>query len=487
MAQPKVEKTGIILEAPNAGAAQETARGEVSAERNPSRDGPNALKDLHRQLGDAFGAPAEAPGEEDGAAAQDAPKAQPAAKPGFWTLAVRRPLKIAVALALIAVFGARPLQTLLQAASVEAVVNSRIVTIRAPIDGEIVAAPTDFTAWSAVKGAPALHIVDAKADRSRLDELRRIAGRLEDERPGLVERLAQTQTRLAALDEQTKQFQAGRIRQLEARIAALNSDLAGATARASEARFAEQRVANMTRPGVVSAAEAARVARDRQVADAAETAAKRRVEEATVELTAARQGSFIGDSYNDRPSSAQRADEMRQRIDDLNADLRRLDAQIARARADETDEAARFKKLSDVEVALPASGRVWEIMTAPGEHIRRGQDLIRLLDCSTAVVTANVAETVYNKLRIGGPAKFRPSDESQDYDGVIVNLTGVSATPANFAIEPKALIKEAYHVTVSVPKLASDGACGIGRTGRVLFDRAAPDAAAESLAFGLRR
>lgn len=444
------------------------------------------VQDLHKALGDAFGDRIDnPPSAEDGAAAQD-DVVKP--KPQFWSLAIRRPLKILAALVLLAVFGAIPLQTLLQASSVEAVVNSRIVTIRAPIDGEIADAPRDFTAWSAVKGAPVLHIVDPKADRSRFDDLRRALGRLEDERPGLLARLERAQTMLAALEKQTEQFAQGRARQLEARVAALQSDSAAATARAQEARAAYQRTAALTRPGVVSAAEAARINRDRLVADEAEAAARKRVEEASIELAAARAGSFLGDSYNDRPSSAQRADEVRQRIEDLTAELKTRDAQIARLAAERDDEAERYRKLSDVEVALPVSGRVWEIMTAPGEHVRRGQDLIRILDCSTAVVTANVAETVYNRLKIGSPAKFRPADGGPDVEGVVVNLTGLSGAPANFAIQPHALLKESYHVTVAAPKLAENGGCIVGRTGRVLFEKSTAETiVSEPQSLGLRR
>jgi multidrug resistance efflux pump len=476
----------IVHQAPNVGAAHEAEPPDETPRGLPA-DGPPAIRDMHKALGDAFGLQqAETPAAADDAAPQDAPKDSPKSS-GIWAFALNRPLRIGAALALILAFGAWPLQTLLQAASVEAVVNSRIVTIRAPIDGEIIAAPTDFSAWTAVKGSPALRIVDTNANRARFDDSRQTLGRLEDDRLALMDRIGQTQARLAALDGQTRQFQSGRIKQLEARIGALESDLTGATARAEEARLAEQRTASLLQSGIVSVAEGARINRNKLVADAAEIGARQRVEEATVELKAAREGSFLGDSYNDRPSSAQRADDARLRVDDLTAELRKLDAQIERARANMTDQENQFQGVSDVEVALPASGRVWEIMTAPGEHVRRGQDLIRLLDCSTAVVTATVAETVYNKLRIGGAARFRPADERRDYDGIIVNLTGLSAAPANFAIQPKVLAADAYHVTVALPKLATHGECAIGRTGRVVFDKSAPEVAAESLAFGLRR
>ena len=50
---------------------------------------------------------------------------------------------------------------------------------------------------------------------------------------------------------------------------------------------------------------------------------------------------------------------------------------------------------------------MWEVLTAPGELVVRGQDLVRLLDCSGVVVTAAVSESVYNRLHIGQSATFR--------------------------------------------------------------------------------
>ncbi|MBN9061750.1 MAG: hypothetical protein BGP06_20625 [Rhizobiales bacterium 65-9] len=478
-----ISKTGVILSAPKIGATQdEEAAARPDAAAGDSGAAPPGARDLHRKLDEAFAPPPAPEAIEDGAEAADAPAPRRA-----WSLAFRRSVKILAALALIAFFGAGPLKTLLQAASVEAVVNSRIVTIRSPIDGEIVAAPRDATAWSAVKGAPVLHIVDPKADRGRLDDMRRALGRAEDERIGTEARLEQARATLAALEKQTGQFTTGRVSQLEARLAALRSDLAAASARSEEAKASLDRLTSITRPGVVSGADLARVRRDQLVAAETEQAARHRIEEASIELAAARNGSFLGDSYNDRPSSAQRADEVRQRIGDLTANLASRAAEIGRLRGELAAEEARFRNLSDVEIAMPVSGRVWEVMASPGEQVRRGQDLIRILDCSTAVVTANVAEAVYNRLKIGSPATFHPSDSGESFDGVVVNLTGMSGAPANFAIQPHALLKEAYHVTVSVPRLAETGGCAVGRTGRVVFGAQPDGVQAEAAPFGLRR
>jgi multidrug resistance efflux pump len=468
--------------------ASDPAGSAPPADPSAARDVRGLRATLQHEFGETLVGAPEAKAID--ATKDDETKPLPAARSGLLSRAsLGRFVKAGIGVAIVVFFGWMPLQTLLVASSVEAVVNSRIVTVRSPIDGVVTAAPHDSSAWSGAKGAPVLRIVDDKADRALLDSLRRQLATFEDERPSLATRLDLAQSSLANLDKQTQQFTAGRIRQLDARIAALSHDLAAATARAQEADAALNRANALIKSGSVTEAESGRLRRDSAVAAEGEAAARQRYEEASVELAAAHEGFFLGDSYNDRPSSAQRADELRLRIGDLAADLQTRDAQIKRLRADIADEAARYVDRSDVEVALPVSGRVWEVLTAPGEHVSRGQDLLRLLDCASAVVTANVSESIYNRLQVGSPVTFRPSTSGDSYPGSIVNLTGAAGAPANFAILPGTLAKEGYHVTVAVPRIAENGECGVGRTGRVIFEKGAAESfasSAEASALGLR-
>ncbi|MGO4871170.1 MAG: HlyD family secretion protein [Roseiarcus sp.] len=496
MSSPTSSKPAVFVPAPEPcersldrapfGAGAATA--EAAAAADTEFDVRRMQAALHHAFEDARARPGEAaPAPLESKRALEALEAAPRSL--LSRVSGHRLVKIGLGLALLVVFGWMPLQTLLVAASVEAVVNSRIVTVRSPIDGVVSAAPHEFKAWSADKGAPALRIRDDKADRSRLDDLSRRLGEMEDERPALAQRLALAQATLADLERQTQQFAQGRILQIGARVAALGHDVAAAAAKAEEADAAFIRVAALANSGVATTAELDRLRRDKIVAAEGEASARENLEEASVELNAAKQGVFVGDSYNDRPSSAQQADELRLRVGDLQAELQERDAAIERMRAAVVDEQARYKLRSDVEVALPVSGRVWEVLTAPGERVSRGQDLIRLLDCSSAVVTADVSESVYNRLQVGSPATFHPSAGGKSYPGSVVNLTGNAGAPANFAILPNSLIKEPYHVTVAVPAIADSGECVVGRTGSVTFEdgAAAADATADDArALGLR-
>jgi multidrug resistance efflux pump len=386
----------------------------------------------------------------------------------------KRIIKAVAGVMIIAVFGWLPLQALWQISSVEALVNSRLVTLRAPIDGQVVSA-TNLAAERGVvdRGTLVLRIVNSRSDRARLDDLRRQRARLENERSSVTAKLDSARKAQRDLARQASLFRDGRMRQLEARLAENEAAIGAAKARSEEASAAVERSSSLVRSGSVSTVEFARLTREQRIAQHNVIAAQRRLEATQIELGAARDGSFLGDSYNDRPSSMQKEEEMRQRIDVLSADLENTEAEISSLSSEIQVEEFRYNNQSEALVKLPVAGRIWEIMTAEGEDVRAGQPLARILDCSSTVVTANVTERVYNRLQIGAPARFIPADGSAEVRGTVVNLTGAAGVVANLAISPDALNKEPYRVTVSMPHEGAGASdCKVGRTGRVIFDSA---------------
>jgi multidrug resistance efflux pump len=382
----------------------------------------------------------------------------------------RRLSKAAIALLILVVVGWIPVRSLLETTSTEATVNARLITLRAPIEGQVEPAPGGLNAGTElVARQAALRIVNRRADRGRLDDLRRLIDQLENEREGVVTRITELSVLQADLSKQVRSFQDGRQRQLIERAAELASELAAANANREAAAKGLARVEPMAVSGSVSKATLEKYTRDARVTSEAYVAIEHRLAALQVELQAAQQGTFIGDTYNDRPRSSQRGDEVGQLIGELTANLRERDARIFSLHKELGDETKRHTQNSEAELAAPVAGRVWEILTAPGESVVRGQELIRLLDCSGVVVTATVSESVYNRLHIGQSATFRLRGEQTTHAGQIVGLTGVASAPANLAIQPSALAKEPYRVTVKLAESGEVGQCKVGRTGRVTF------------------
>jgi len=381
-----------------------------------------------------------------------------------------RVAKTILGIAVVLVFGWEPLMTALQARSAEAVVNARLVTLRSPIEGRVQTVPSGDQIATAT-GAPAreVRIVDNRANRTRLDEAERQLAQLRDDHDLLTRQLAAAEAAHRKFADQATTFVAARSRQLEARAKILATEISAAEARVSEADATMDIAKNLDRLGGIAKTDVLRQQRDRAVAREGLQAARARLEETTVELEALRNGISVGDSYNDRPGSAQKADDMSLRVDELRARLKSNEAAIARAELAVADESRRYEMISDVHIPVPEGARIWELLTAQGEEVRPGQDLVRILDCGAVTVTANVTESVYNRLRIGAPATFRPSDTRLDLTGRVVGLSGMADASSNFAIVPTALTKQPFRVTVAVPRLAAETDCAIGRTGRVTF------------------
>ena len=287
----------------------------------------------------------------------------------------------------------------------------------------------------------------------------------------MVAKLTEAKLLQERLVEQVAGFKKARVLQLEARIAEQENIVAASEAKRQEASDAVARATTLFQSGNVTTVDMNRLTRELTMAQQSLNSANNRLQADRIELDAARTGVLIGDGFNDRPTSAQRLDDVTQRVVDLSADLAVLDAELPRLEKAFDEEQARLHANSEVSITLPIQGRIWEVLTSPGEQVRAGQDLVKILDCSRVVVTANVTEAAYNQLQVGSPAQFIPSDGSPQLEGRVTSLTGVAEAPANLAISPASLAKEPYRATVSFPKIESTQGCAVGRTGRVVFSK----------------
>ena len=96
------------------------------------------------------------PGAEEGAV----DKAPSATKRFVNAVTARRFLKIAIGIGLVVAFGWAPLRAMLATTSVEAIVNARIETIRAPIEGIVQASAEKNANWSSTAAPPKLTIIE---------------------------------------------------------------------------------------------------------------------------------------------------------------------------------------------------------------------------------------------------------------------------------------------------------------------------------------
>jgi hypothetical protein len=405
-----------------------------------------------------------------------------------------RIIKSLIGLALLVFAMWVPARQLFQVASAEAVVNAQIVTMRAPIEG-IVDVATGIPAIGVELGQNAglLRIVNPRADLFRLNEATRAVEASLDEREHLIAELRSRRIQQAALVDQVEAFRLARIEYLTALLAFLvvppgppiipgdrdervpllrtrlglanpTGDSALVYDPALEAAVTEfQRAADMFDNGIIGPATTSALNGELNPDPARRLAM-------LIELEALRRGVFIGDSYNDKPSSAQRLDTIEIEIAEIESQLALNIAGHSRLVDVQTRERSWVDQMSGASITAPVSGRIWEVLTAPGEQVVIGQELVRMLDCANPLVTAAVSEAVYNQLSVGMAASFTFREGGAPMTGEVVQLTGFASAPANLAITPASLRAESYRVTVAVPQIAAGDSCAVGRTGRVVFD-----------------
>ncbi|MCA1480615.1 MULTISPECIES: HlyD family secretion protein [Bradyrhizobium] len=274
-------------------------------------------------------------------------------------------------------------------------------------------------------------------------------------------------------DVQSTDYQRGRVRQIEARIAETKAaqDAAATRLRQADAEF--KRANELSTRGVQTAANLDRARATYDVAQQELESTQQRVKYLETELTSAREGVFIGESYNDAPSSAQRIRELEQRLAELNVDKEQVKARIVQLDRQVDAERLRVNNLSFATLNASVVGLVWDILIDDGQYARRGQDLVKIVDCRTLIVTAGVSESLYDGLSVGTAAQFRLFRDDRIFNGTITRLGGSGAASlyTNFAVGPSAQHLQRFDVTVTVPDLAgeADLGCAIGRTGRVIF------------------
>ncbi|HSK38529.1 MAG TPA: HlyD family efflux transporter periplasmic adaptor subunit [Arenibaculum sp.] len=381
-------------------------------------------------------------------------------------------MKVTGGLVLVGVGGFILIDEGVSAVSSEAVVNARVAVVRAPIDGRLRLEPR--TVGQRVRAGTSLgSLTDERADEARVLDLERIAEQLEGEIVRLRAQTAAIESSRINLDARAKSYHEGRIRQLRAQVDEAVAITAAAEARVRDSDAALIRAKALKTRGYRSDAALDQVTATNSVAMLELKAASARVERLRIELAAAMTGTFLGDSYNDTPYSSQRIQELDLRLDELRAEIAERQRRLDKVRDQIAVERQRFARMYMAFLDSPVTGTVWEAPLGDGEYARKGQDVLRLLDCSTTIVTAGVGERDYNNLRVGDRARFRLSGTSRVFDATVLRLagSGAAAVYANLAVAPGPKHLERFDVALEVPGLVADpeAGCAVGRTGKVVL------------------
>jgi multidrug resistance efflux pump len=354
-------------------------------------------------------------------------------------------------------------------ASADAFVNARLTTVRAPVAGLLTVPERQF--GSPVEAGEEIgSVADPLVDTIRLNDLLMEKAFGEAELAAATARLVTAAAQIEPLSDRLTAYRTARLAEIGARLARARDRLATLEA-GSET---ETEVTNLA--GGAEIGEGS----DPRLPNLALAYAQERVAALEIMLEAAKDGVFLGDGYNDAPYSEQRRNEVAALREGLTAQQELAAARLAAIDARIAQERVRTSSLARAALVAPSSGLVWEVLAADGEIVQRGQDVMRVVDCGSVVVSLSVTESVYNDLKIGDEAVFRLTGDGRSFPATVLRLAGSGARTIyeNLAVAPSQRHLERHDVTLLVPALRTEPSlyCLIGRSGRAFFDRRPLDA-----------
>ncbi|HVS37808.1 MAG TPA: HlyD family efflux transporter periplasmic adaptor subunit [Gemmataceae bacterium] len=347
----------------------------------------------------------------------------------------------------------------------QAVVNARMVQVRAPIDG---AAGDIFHDIGDVvqAGDPLLKVVSSRADTSHLAELTARRSMLAAQRERVASDL-ETATRTR------EECRAATRRFYKELVSSLKDSLAEAEARAEAARLGTEAAHVRTARAVRLAVQQVGADSDLDAVRADESVAVKQYQQVEAaraklekELHAAEQGFLF---QRDAPSFEQRADDLDAKIPQMQAELKETEDKLAAADKELQDEQRRVDRLSEAAVASPVSGAVWKRNGEPGQAVKQQENLLEIADRDTIFVEALLPQSHLNTIAAGCRAVVRLTD-GRVLNGHVraVRTLGGSDTEASFAINlPCPDVKE-VRVLIDFDPGIRDAAL-IGRHARVLI------------------
>jgi multidrug resistance efflux pump len=357
--------------------------------------------------------------------------------------------------------------------SANAFINARVTTNRAPIAGTVELVPRPLGARIS-QGETLGTIADPLVDNVRLADLQQQRAATKAELDRLTQNAATLAGSIESLATRAENYKRERIEQLQSQIEGAEASAKAAEARLRFARVGLERSSRLSDQGLRTG-EA--LDQSRSLAEVAELdlqSAQESVRIAQINLAAAERGIFLGDGYNDAPYSEQRISELEVSRAELNAGATAQETVLQALEARIRAEQVRVNRLSSAALAANVSGLIWDYLAISGETVQRGQDLLRLVDCQSTIVTLSVTERIYNQITLGSAAQFRMNGDDRLLPGVVTRVAGSGASIVyqNLAIEPSQRHLERFDVTLDVPALRQQPElrCLIGRTGRVFFE-----------------
>ncbi len=352
-----------------------------------------------------------------------------------------------------------------------AVVSAYVTSLRTPIEGFVSAGHTQVGSEIG-RGEVLATVTNPRVDDQRLASLQDRVHRLDLEKAAITRQRETLETTWRELTSRAEEYRRAMISQLSGRVEAAKTALAARRSESEQAKRDFARKTELVRSGTASAADLDKAHYAFDALDYQTQSLAAQLAAVQSQLDAATRGVIIDAGGNDVAYSAQRADEVRLRLAELDRafDTATGDAEEAASRL--ADETRRVSLLRSAEMTAPSAGMLWKVGSSNGERLGAGDMTAQLVDCGATFLVASIPQSSYADVVLGGEARFRLSGETAERTGTIVSVTGDASLigDRNLAAVPADQHRPTAMVRIAVPPSRNVAAeCLVGRTAHVLL------------------
>lgn len=339
--------------------------------------------------------------------------------------ATGRLLRIGLGIFLLALFGYALIPGVFFSQAPVGRVNADLVTLRAPIDGQV--SFGDAKIGTPVARGQTLAVLRDPPERDvRLANLQAQSVALTERIGGLDQQIAALEPFLQRLGGDSRNFRSAVVSSLNAQVAEAEARVrqAEANARLLAAQF--KRIQPLAEKGYASRADFDRRRAEADVAQADLEAQRKTLDRLRQERDAADRGIYLTDSYNNAPYSQQRRDEIE--LQKLNLVNRKTELEAERAQVERQIEAEqrRRQQMGEAAMTAPVDGVLWRQLESEGATITASAPLLQIADCSRIFFEVLRDRRTDETLSIGDSVlvEFERNGQMASHNARLVGLRG---------------------------------------------------------------
>jgi multidrug resistance efflux pump len=383
------------------------------------------------------------------------------------TLSTLKPIKRLLGLGVLLIATVVIVPAMANFQSVNAIVNTRYVAIKSPIDGSLEGF-NKMPGQALEDGEELLRVNNTRLRESAVNQM-------EVEQKTLAERSLGLQHHLNNLKELQKELQNRVTVHRTHELLRLEEQLAQAKAekKAQESVIGEQLVLNqrnklLVKDNFISAAQLEAAQYALEVNQSRLDVFQARIKLLETEKQAVHNFVYLGEGRNDVPYTQQRLDDIRLQITDVGARLRENEHRSSDIQLQIRKERDKMALSQSASIRSPSSGVLWRKYANNGTEVVTGAELAHVIHCDHLFLDVAVPESALESFEIGTTVQYRLLGSTKWLTGAIDAATGSGNNLQDVTLAAQ-LNRDKKDARIFVKVLASDldnpqqNLCYVGR------------------------